>query len=344
MPAPGWRRRLGPCRLHVMRHPDASESPGPTGTAMAGLRPTVQRDERTATLALLRWGLVSPKRLVSLVDVAGSAVPIAIDALDGALLDARGRPLAALSREAIDRAVNEVDEIERRGWFLHAFTDPTYPGSLRGIYNCPPLLWAEGVDTEVRAPRCVAIVGSRAASPDGVKRARKLARRVAEAGFTVASGLARGIDAAAHEGALDVRGRTIAVMGTGLEHRYPSEHAELASRIVRAGGALVSQFLPEQGPRPWTFPERNITMSGLSLATVVVEAGEKSGAKLQAEAALKHGRPVFLPASLVAMHAWASHMVHEGQGGVRAIEAASPDAVIDMLQQAQPADTGPVFV
>ena len=108
----------------------------------------------------------------------------------------------------------------------------------------------------------------------------------------MSSGLAAGIDTAAHTAALDAHGRTIAVMGTGVDHVYPATNRALAARIVDSGCALVTQFFPQQTPRPWMFPARNVVMSGLSLATVVVEASEASGARLQARVALQHGRAV----------------------------------------------------
>jgi DNA processing protein len=155
----------------------------------------------------------------------------------------------------------------------------------------------------------------------------------------VFSGLAKGIDAHAHIGALRGGGRTVAVMGTGILRRYPAENAKLADAIVEAGGALLSQFFPNQPPTRWTFPKRNVTMSGLSLATVVVEAGATSGAKMQAEAALTHGRSVFLPSSLVAAHSWARRMVSEGFKGTLATEIHSTD---DLLHRFDPSSTAPL--
>jgi DNA processing protein len=166
--------------------------------------------------------------------------------------------------------------------------------------------WDDSIDM-----RAVAIVGTRTASEDGCKRAYRLARELGAAGITVISGLAKGIDTCAHMGALKSGGRTVAVMGTGILERYPKENAALADSILRSGGALLSQFFPEQPPTRWTFPVRNVTMSGLSVATVVVEAGASSGARMQAQAALTHGRPVFLPTSLVEAHAWARKLVEE---------------------------------
>jgi DNA processing protein len=130
-----------------------------------------------------------------------------------------------------------------------------------------------------------------------------VASALADAHFTVISGMAAGVDAAAHTAALDRGCRTIAVVGTGLRHCYPAAHRPLQERIVGAG-AVVSQFWPDQPPTKKTFPLRNATMSGLALATVVIEASQTSGARMQARLALEHGRPIFLLSSLLD-HEWA---------------------------------------
>jgi DNA processing protein len=122
---------------------------------------------------------------------------------------------------------------------------------------------------------------------------------------TVLSGLALGIDTAAHEATLDTQGRTLAVMGTGIHRIYPAQNRDLADRIVKAGGALVSQFWPDAPPTRWSFPMRNVVMSGMAVGTVVVEASRTSGAKMQARLALEHGKRLFLVESLVMHEDWA---------------------------------------
>jgi DNA processing protein len=209
--------------------------------------------------------------------------------------------------------------------------DPSYPTNLQALFDKPPIVFLQGQWVDAGDSRAIAVVGTRAASTDGCKRAFRLAKKLAEAGVTVISGLARGIDSCAHRGALRGGGRTVAVMGTGITKRYPAENAKLADAIVQSGGALLSQFFPGQPPTRWTFPVRNVTMSGLSLATVVIEAGATSGAKMQAEAALARGRAVFLPSSLVENHVWARRMVEDGHKGAHAILVASADEVIDRL-------------
>lgn len=177
---------------------------------------------------------------------------------------------------------------------LHAeiipFTSPLYPKRLLEIADYPLLLYVQGNWCE-QDQRCLAIVGTRQAGVYGREMARKLSRELAQAGFTIVSGLARGIDTAAHEGALE-GGRTIAVLGSGLAHLYPSENTALAQSI-RKNGALLSEFPMDTSPNRYTFPRRNRIVSGMSLGTLVVEAPLQSGAMLTAKWALAQGRPLF---------------------------------------------------
>ncbi len=169
--------------------------------------------------------------------------------------------------------------------------DPDYPELLKALNDPPPALYLKG--TLLPEDRfAVAVVGTRNATPYGLLTARRLGKELAQAGITVISGLAEGIDSAAHEGALEAQGRTIAVLGHGFKYLYPPQNRELAERIV-ASGALVSQFPMETEPAPYRFPERNVVIAGLSLGVVVVEAPLKSGALITAREALDAGREVF---------------------------------------------------
>jgi DNA processing protein len=168
--------------------------------------------------------------------------------------------------------------------------DPEYP-ALLAVIAAPPALHVRGTLTAADA-LAVAIVGSRRATPYGLDVAERLAADLAARGITVVSGLARGIDSAAHRGALRAGGRTIAVLGSGLDEIYPPEHRDLAREIERHG-AVVSQFARGMAPRPWNFPARNRTLAALALGVVVVEAGEKSGALITASLAGDLGRDVF---------------------------------------------------
>jgi DNA processing protein len=164
-----------------------------------------------------------------------------------------------------------------------------FPPLLAAISDCPPLLWYRGDLTAFDAPM-VAIVGSRAAASVSMDTAARLAADLAARGITVVSGLARGVDSAAHRGAL-THGRTIAVLGSGVDYIYPSEHKPLAAQIAQAG-LVLSEYPPGTAPLPHHFPLRNRLISGLSLAVVVIEASEKSGSLITAGCALEQGREV----------------------------------------------------
>jgi DNA processing protein len=224
------------------------------------------------------------------------------------------------------RAVEEIRRAEDAGARLVTVLDDDYPANLRVIYNLPPFLFYRG-RLERDDARSVAVVGTREASDAGIDSARRMAGLLAEHGVTVLSGLAKGIDTAAHEETLAQGGRTIAVLGTGILRCYPKENSELAERIVQSG-ALVSQFWPSQPPTTYNFPRRNVVTSGMSQGTVVIEASETSGAKMQARLALEHGKRVFLVSRLVTSQPWAQKYV-ENRG---AIEIRSVEDVLARLR------------
>ena len=205
-----------------------------------------------------------------------------------------------LHRDAIDGIVAfsdwaEVDEeIERArdaGIAIVPFTNPNYPARLRTIADPPPFLYVKG-NILTDDDKAVAIVGSRSASEYGRRVARDLARGLVSLGFTVVSGMARGIDGSAHESALQAGGRTIAVLGSGVERAYPAEHETLYRRIGE-NGAVLSELPIGTRPLAFNFPARNRLISGLSLGVVVVEATEKSGSLITATLAVEQGREVF---------------------------------------------------
>lgn len=289
--------------------------------------------ELVALVALVRSHLLSADELSAAVDYFGSAVTVLEQALGGELRSAGAQhTLATIDADQAGQASRDVAGWMERGLDVRSMLDDTYPRSLLSIHNRPAWLFIEGRWDPVADDRAIAVVGTRQASEDGIRRARRLSRELARAGYTVVSGMARGIDTAAHRAALDAGGRTVAVMGTGILRRYPKDNAELAQAILDAGCCLVSPFLPDQPPTKWTFPVRNVVMSGMCLATAVVEAGETSGAKLQAEAALYHGRSVFLPRSLVDAYEWARRLVDEGMHGVRAVEVASTEDIVKHVE------------
>jgi DNA processing protein len=186
-----------------------------------------------------------------------------------------------------------AQELSRRGLRFLPRSDSAFPRLLRAIHDPPPGLFVRGTaGLDLLDRPAVAIVGARACSAYGEHVARMLGRELAAAGLVVVSGLARGVDGAAHRGALEAGGLTVAVLGCGVDRTYPAAHTELASRIA-ASGLVVSEYPPGVEPAPWRFPARNRIVAGLARATVVVEAREGSGALITADFALEEGREVF---------------------------------------------------
>lgn len=259
---------------------------------MAG---TEQRPvERNAWLALGLIPEVGAATFHRLVQGLGSAEAV-LTAKAGALEQVPGisqqvaRAVVSFPwRDALDR---ELRVIETRGLGLIRFGDEGYPELLAAIHSPPPILYVRGT-IEPKDRVAVAIVGSRQASQYGSAMAEQISGELAERGVTIVSGMARGIDAAAHRSALRAAGRTIAVLGCGLGVTYPPEHAELADQIADHG-ALISEFPIFTPPKPGHFPQRNRIISGLARGVVVIEAGLKSGAMITANYALEQGREVF---------------------------------------------------
>lgn len=209
--------------------------------------------------------------------------------------------------------------------------DPRYPAALAAIHDPPPTLWIRGRVESLHGP-IVAVVGSRAASPYALQVARKLGEDLARRGVTVVSGMARGVDSAAHQGALDGGGATVAVFGCGVDVIYPREHARLADRI-RGRGALVSEFPCATPPLPPYFPQRNRIISGLSLAVVVVEAAEKSGSLITARFALDQGREVLaVPGNILGGRNSGAHALL--RDGAKIVEGA--DDILEEIQTGMP--------
>jgi DNA processing protein len=221
--------------------------------------------------------------------------------LDSAALVALTLGRLALPRdgftEANRRAGEALDEARRAGLEALAWRDARYPRLLAEIHDPPPVLWLRGDPAALAAP-AVALVGARAASAAAIETARTLAAALARRGVAVVSGLARGVDSAAHKGALDAGGVTVAVLGSGADRIYPPEHERLA-RDIAARGAVVSELAPGAPPLPEHFPARNRIISGLARAVVVVQAAERSGSLITARCALEQGRDVMAVPGLV---------------------------------------------
>ncbi|MHB1739758.1 MAG: DNA-processing protein DprA [Actinomycetes bacterium] len=262
-----------------------------------------QLTEQAALLALLRerrsgWGVVADD-----VESCGSALAVlereARGAGQGDLLTQEdpGNP-----EQRLQAARNAIADWKAQGLELVTLLDDGYPAQLLTIHQRPPFLFHRGRLDPTDAGG-VAVVGTRTPSGRGVDRAASIAAGLARRGVTVISGLAAGIDTAAHTGALQAGGRTVAVIGTGLLTHYPAKNRRLQDRIG-SEHLVLSQFWPEAAPTKSSFPMRNAVMSGYAAATVVVEAAYRSGARMQARLALEHGRPVFLLDTLLE-HEWA---------------------------------------
>jgi DNA processing protein len=251
-------------------------------------------EEREAALALACTPGVGPATASELLGRFGSYAAVVEAAAGrggpGGVLphDLRAR-LAETVASGLHRA--ELETARRAGARFAAPGDPDYPELLAGIVRAPIGIFVKGAPLGALLP-AIAIVGTRSPTPRGVAFARALASDAARAGITVVSGLARGIDTAAHRGALDAGGPTVAVLGSGIAQIYPAENAGLAGKVA-SSGTVVSEFPPMQEARPAAFPQRNRIISGLSMGVVVVEAGARSGALITAARALEQGREVF---------------------------------------------------
>jgi DNA processing protein len=217
---------------------------------------------------------------------AGDAPAAALDRLLAARWPLDPYKLPAL-RAAAAAALTRGAE---RGLTPMVWSEAVYPPALTAIVDPPPVLWTRGSRAALERP-AVAIVGSRAASPYALDVAERLAADLVARGLVIVSGLARGVDAAAHRGALSAGGSTVAVLGCGADIVYPKEHAGLA-RAIEPAGLIISELVPGTPPLPQFFPQRNRIISGLSRAVVIVEAGERSGSLITARCALEQGRDV----------------------------------------------------
>jgi DNA processing protein len=220
-----------------------------------------------------------------------------------------------IARDMHERAENELENVRKIGGDILVLDDGVYPSFLREIYDPPIALYVKGAWAECLDQPCVAIVGSRKSSTYGQNAAVMLARDLAQRGVTIVSGFARGIDAAAHRGAIEAGGRTIAVLGTGIDETYPRDHKQLGEEILERGGAMVSQFPLRTPPVSENFPYRNRIISGLSLGVVVVEAAENSGSLITARLAIEQNREVFaVPGNITSRNSFGTNYLIKGAG------------------------------
>lgn len=277
-------------------------------------------EERITLVAMLReqpGGLTWPQ-ITALVAARGSAVAAWSHLYPDDLFGPTG------PASACEQAAGLLREWAASGLEVLTFLDEEYPRRLREVRQMPPVVFAEGHLAE--DDRAVSVVGSRDADLGALDFAAETARLLVGRGITVLSGLAAGIDRAAHAAALDAGGRTVAIIGTGLRKYYPAANRSLQEKIAERG-LVLSQFWPDSPPTKWSFPMRNATMSAYGQATVVVAAGEHSGTRIQAREALAHGRPVVLSDSVVHGTRWGAELLR--QPGV--YRAATPDEALARL-------------
>jgi DNA processing protein len=254
--------------------------------------------ETAAVIALLRLGNRPHFHYSELVESEGNALMVLERELEQTDDGQTRLPLAHGADDLIERAAADLAGWQADGIEALTVLDDRYPLNLRAVHDRPALVFVAGQLEHRRDQRSVAVIGSRRASAAGLELARAVAGHLAERGYTIVSGLAAGVDTAAHTTALAMRSRTVAVIGTGLRRAYPPQNAELQSEIA-AHGAVVSQFWPDEPPSRTSFRKRNAVMSGIALATVIVEASQTSGARVQARLAQGHGRPVFIARALL---------------------------------------------
>jgi DNA processing protein len=260
---------------------------------------------------------VGPRAAAKLLERFGSA-----EAVFGAsrleLESLRLRPEAIeslMARDLFERAGDEIERVRALDAEILLLDDGVYPALLREIFDPPITLYLKGDWEACLDAPCVAVVGSRRCSTYGQNAAQALARELAQRGVTIISGLARGIDAAAHRGALEAGGRTVAVLGTGIDQIYPREHKRLSEEILASGGALVSEFPLETPPAPQNFPYRNRVISGLSLGVLLVEAAENSGSLITARMAMEQNREVFaVPGNITSKNSFGTNYLIKGAG------------------------------
>ena len=237
----------------------------------------------------------------------------------------------------------ELCELPNIGARLVKWSDADYPSNLRQIADPPPFLFVRG-PAQLTDGNCIAIVGARAASDIGRRMAQRLGLELAAKGFTVVSGLARGIDGDAHQGALDAHGKTLAVLGCGVDVIYPAEHRKLAEAIIAGGGALISELPIGMQPLAENFPTRNRILSGLCLGVVIVEAAEKSGSLITARMALEQDRQVFaVPGSpLSGKTRGSNRLLKEGAKLVECVEDVVEELAPQMIGRPRLAERTPV--
>lgn len=268
--------------------------------------PAANQRERLAWLALAMTSGLGARRIWRAVGSVGSAervLGLPLTQLEGLHFPA---PVAQsiFSGASMDEAEKEWKRVEESGGGILTPVDSEYPERLREIFDPPALMWIRG-DRNLLAQPGIAVVGTRHPTPYGTGMAEMLSRDLAARGLVILSGMARGVDTAAHRGALDARGKTVAVWGTGIDVIYPKENKKLAEQILEGGGTILSEYPLGTFPAPQNFPIRNRILSGMSVGVLVIEASENSGTRITARCALEQNREIFaVPGNVTSKSSW----------------------------------------
>src|ERR1700761_7732826 len=266
----------------------------------------VREQARLAWVALTLTPGMGPTRIWKAMNRLGAAEQL----LEASLTELEGTGMPAQSAQFVFEgkakaaAEDELKRVAEAGGSILTPEDEAYPERLREIYDPPSALWIRG-DLSLLARPGIAVVGTRQPSPYGAGMAELLSRDLANRRIVILSGMARGVDTAAHKGAIEAGGKTVAVWGTGIDVIYPKENKRLAEEIVLSGGAIVSEQPMGTFPAPQNFPLRNRIISGMSVGVLVVEAGEQSGTRVTARCALEQNRDVYaVPGNVTSRNAW----------------------------------------
>jgi DNA processing protein len=288
---------------------DVAKLPIPaTAMSLPSTASATEEPEATqlAWLALALTPGLGPRRILQAVNNAGPVTRILELSLTD--LEALRFPAPAVqyiaNGQALIDAEDEWKRVRAEGAALLAYSDEAYPERLREIFDPPPLLWIRG-EVRLLSQPAIAVVGTRHPTPYGAGMAEMLSRDLALRGLIILSGMARGVDTAAHKGAIAAKSPTVAVWGTGIDVIYPKENKSLAQQILDGGGAIVSEYKLGTFPAPQNFPRRNRLISGVSVGVLVVEAGEHSGTRVTARCAIEQNRDVYaVPGNVTNKGAW----------------------------------------
>jgi DNA processing protein len=273
---------------------------------VAAIAPAPVSYEATYCLALSLTQGLGPSRIKKLIEIYGTADRV----FQASLTELEGTGMRAVSAQSItngksmEMAQQECAKAAQAGARIISLSDPEYPSRLKEIYDPPVILFAKG-SVAVLAQPGIAMVGTRHPTPYGSGMAERLSTDLSSRGLVIISGLARGIDTASHRGAVAAKGKTVAVLGTGIDVMYPKENTRLTEQIVALGGALITEFPVGTPPTPQNFPIRNRIISGMSAGVLVVEAAEYSGTRITSRLALEQNRDVYaVPGNVTNKGSW----------------------------------------